>query len=252
MMPSAAQVVQRGQWNIQIGKNDNIFDWTYVDNVVVAHLLACDKLSLTAEAVPTEALGIALPQISLTTGFRRIPTSAAKPIGPSMNPTEEELTAQAAFNDPETLQFRPVLRTKFDALSPTALGIDYDEGKGPLTVAGNAFFITGGEPVYQWDFFRAIWTQLGADIDMKKMWHIPNMLGGLLASFAETWGAITRKGTNFTAYRVHYLTAQRWHNIEKARRVLGYEPVVGVEEGIKRTVAWWLAEQAEGKTISEK
>ncbi|KZT57863.1 3-beta hydroxysteroid dehydrogenase/isomerase [Calocera cornea HHB12733] len=251
LMPAAAQVVANGQWTIQIGKNDNIFDWTYVDNVVVAHLLAADKLSLTAAPIPNEELGVALPQITLTTGFRRIPTSEAKPIGPSPHPDAEELAAQEAFRDPSTQQLRPVLRTKFDALSPTALSIDYDEDKMPLKVAGNAFFITGGEPVYQWDFFRAIWTQLGADIDMKKMWHIPARLSGILAACAETYGWITGKGTNFTAYRVHYLTAERWHNMEKARRVLGYEPVVGVEEGIKRTVAWWIADQAEGK-LSEK
>jgi len=252
MMPSAAQVVARGQWSIQIGKNDNIFDWTYVDNVVVAHLLAADKLSLTAEPISNEELGVALPTITLTTGFRRIPTSAAKPVGPSPHPDAEELAAQEMYNDPSTQQARPVLRTKFDALSPTGLGIDYDEGKFPLSVAGNAFFITGGEPVYQWDFFRAIWSELGADIDMKKMWHIPKGLGGVLASLAETWGWLTGKGTNFTPYRVHYLTAERWHNIEKARRVLGYEPVVGVEEGIKRTVAWWLEDQAAANKVSEK
>lgn len=28
----------------------------------------------------------------------------------------------------------------------------------------------------------------------------------------------------------------RWFNIEKARRVLGYEPQVGLEEGVKRAV----------------
>ncbi|EJU00011.1 C-3 sterol dehydrogenase [Dacryopinax primogenitus] len=245
MMPSAAQAVTRGQWTIQIGKNDNIFDWTYVDNVVLAHLLACDKLSLATPPLANDELGNALPQVTLTTGFRRIPTSAAKPIGPSPHPDKEELAAQEEFNDPSTQQVRPVLRTKFDALSPTALGIDYDEDKSPLKVAGNTFFITGGEPLYQWDFFRAIWTALGADIDMKKMWHIPRSLGQWLALGAESWGWITGKGTNFTPFRVHYLTAERWHNIEKARRVLGYEPIVGVEEGIKRTVAWWLADQAE-------
>lgn len=31
-------------------------------------------------------------------------------------------------------------------------------------------------------------------------------------------------------------SSNRWFNIEKARRVLGYEPQVGLEEGIKRGV----------------
>jgi len=41
----------------------------------------------------------------------------------------------------------------------------------------------------------------------------------------------------FTRFRVAYSCGVRWHNIEKARRVLGYEPQVGVEEGIKRMIS---------------
>lgn len=39
------------------------------------------------------------------------------------------------------------------------------------------------------------------------------------------------------ASRVAVTSSSRWFNIEKARRVLGYEPKVGLEEGIKRSVA---------------
>lgn len=35
--------------------------------------------------------------------------------------------------------------------------------------------------------------------------------------------------------RVGYLCATRWYNIEKARRVLGYAPIVGMDEGIRKT-----------------
>ena len=38
------QVWQRGQSHIQVGDNTNLFYWTYVGNVVYAHLLAADKL----------------------------------------------------------------------------------------------------------------------------------------------------------------------------------------------------------------
>jgi hypothetical protein len=37
-------------------------------------------------------------------------------------------------------------------------------------------------------------------------------------------------------FRVKTVTREKWHNIEKARRVLGYEPIVGLDEGIRRTV----------------
>jgi hypothetical protein len=44
------------------------------------------------------------------------------------------------------------------------------------------------------------------------------------------------KEPTFTRFKVSFSCATRWHNIEKARRVLGYEPEVGLDEGIKRMV----------------
>lgn len=35
-------------------------------------------------------------------------------------------------------------------------------------------------------------------------------------------------------------TINRTLNGDKARRVLGYRPQVGIEEGIERGVKWWL------------
>jgi len=46
----------------------------------------------------------------------------------------------------------------------------------------------------------------------------------------------------FTRFRVAFSCGVRWLNIEKARRVLGYEPQVGLEEGIKRMISWWKQE----------
>ncbi|KAG6814845.1 hypothetical protein H0H93_012012 [Arthromyces matolae] len=37
-----------------------------------------------------------------------------------------------------------------------------------------------------------------------------------------------RKEPTFTRFRVAYSCVNRWHDIEKARRVLGYEPIVDV------------------------
>lgn len=58
----------------------------------------------------------------------------------------------------------------------------------------------------------------------------------IIASLLETVAWVTGKKTVLTKFRVAYTCATRWHNIEKARRVLGYEPQVGVEEGMRRTM----------------
>ena len=56
----------------------------------------------------------------------------------------------------------------------------------------------------------------------------------MLAGGAELWGGLVGKEPAFTKFRVQFSCVNRWHNIEKARRVLGYEPQVGLEEGMKR------------------
>jgi len=243
MLPAVAKAIEKGQTKMQIGNNTNLFDWTYVDNVVKAHLLAADKLSLDAKPLTSDDLVVDLPSIDLTIGERRLPTSSAKPTGPSPNPTEADLEADKAFHDPKTAQMRPVLRTKFDSMSTFALNTDYKTT--PLTVAGQAFFITNGEPMYMWDFTRALWTGLGDHIEPKKVWVIPRYLATVLGQLSETWSWLSGREANLTTYRVNYLCSIRWYNIEKARRVLGYEPDVSIEEGIRRTVEWYLAEKSQ-------
>jgi sterol-4alpha-carboxylate 3-dehydrogenase (decarboxylating) len=37
-------------------------------------------------------------------------------------------------------------------------------------------------------------------------------------------------------------TQQKYHDIEKARRLLGYEPQVGLADGMKRWTDWYKGE----------
>ncbi|KAI0347160.1 sterol-4-alpha-carboxylate 3-dehydrogenase [Trametopsis cervina] len=108
----------------------------------------------------------------------------------------------------------------------------------PENVSGQVFFITNGEPMPIWNFSRKIWKELGDDGKAKVM-KIPRVMGLVLAVIAETWSAITRSSTQFTRFSVHFLTATQYYNIDKAKRLLGYEPKVSLDEGIKRTVQWW-------------
>ncbi|QRW24583.1 3-beta hydroxysteroid dehydrogenase/isomerase family protein [Rhizoctonia solani] len=226
VMKGLMDVVANGQTRFQIGSNNNLFDWTYVTNVAHAHLLAADKLGQTLPP-KDELLNSPLPPVSLTTDPipHRIPTSAARPLGPTLHPTETDKEAAAAFETTGLPPDVPVLRTKFDPLSEAALS---KEDTSPLSVAGQAFFITNGEPVYFWDFTRAVWRAAG---------HVPNSR----FVFPKDIGLME---AGFTRFRVTFACASRWYNIEKARRVLGYEPQVGLEEGVQLMVDWWKKQQA--------
>jgi sterol-4alpha-carboxylate 3-dehydrogenase (decarboxylating) len=255
------QVYERGQTHFQIGDNNNMFDWTYVGNVAHAHILAADKLVLPTfpqqredwqSDTPTlkegeDLINCPLPPIDLTTGSHRVPTSAARPLGPYVTrPPDGDKIEEVFFSTPNpaekhiiTESSRPVVRSRFDQFSDVALA---RAKTSPLEVAGQVFFITNGEPLYFWDFIRTAWRQI--DISHEKSGKPVRSQRGLiklsrpvamfLAGAAEIWGSIVGKEPAFTKFRVTFSCVNRWYNIEKARRVLGYEPQVGLDEGIKR------------------
>ncbi|KIY46549.1 C-3 sterol dehydrogenase [Fistulina hepatica ATCC 64428] len=275
-------VYQRGLTGFQIGDNTNLFDWTYVGNVARAHLLAADRLSdsppappLTAsddEKLPTEypplsdaesaIVSYHLPVVSSTTSAIRVPTSEARPLGPYLVPPPNAERLVREFETPRSPRdsTRPVLRTRFDQLSEYALSrskLEHPTQPSPLCVAGQVFFITNGEPLYFWDFVRTVWTELDKYFPDKrdpktvgKYTVLNRPVGMIAATGSEWWAWITGKEATFTRFRVTFSCVNRWHNIEKARRVLGYEPIVGVEEGIQRMVAEFYRQYSNGELPS--
>ena len=107
-------------------------------------------------------------------------------------------------------------------------------------VDGEAFFITNGEPVYFWDFVRSVWRAGGDRTEVEKVWVIGGDMGLRLASLVE-WGFWLAGGRvpNLTRQKVKYSIMTRYYCIDKARLRLGYAPKWGMEEAVRRTVAWF-------------
>jgi len=274
MMTGLYQVYERNQTHFQIGDNTNLFDWTYVGNVALAHILAADKLDQPPPAPPFSALDplplsinecppytdaevamieTPLPSIDLTTGKHKVPTCIARPLGPYLHPPENADEIETRYhNPPHDANNRRVSRNRFDHFSPSGINQEklFHQDQHPLQVAGQAFFITNGEPTYFWDFMRYIWHQLDAHFPGKRQprspFVLPKPIGLLAAQGSEWFAALMGKEPTFTRFKVTFSCATRWHNIEKARRVLGYEPAVGLQEGVKKTVEWWYAEYQKG------
>ena len=261
-MTGLYQVYERGQTHFQVGNNTNLFDWTYVGNVARAHILAADKLDIPPPAPPISAFETApstaddlppltsaeqslishpLTSIDLTTGKHRIPTCEARPLGPYVTRPPNAEIIESAFNNPGT-DNRPVGRSRYDQLSETSINRAklLHPDKTPLQVAGQVFFITNGEPCYFWDFPRTVWRHLDSFFPghrkQRGLIVLPKPIGMAAASGSEWFGWLTGKQPTFTKFKVTFSCATRWYNIEKARRVLGYEPEIGVEEGVRRMV----------------
>lgn len=106
--------------------------------------------------------------------------------------------------------------------------------------AGQVFNITDGIGVPNSEFFGHYYRMLG-----KKPGGTSTAPAALARVLFAVVGVIDRargKPTEGTAEAVDYFLRTGTYSIEKARRVLGYEPRVGLEEGMRRTEAWLKGE----------
>lgn len=160
----------KSKW--QIGNNDNLFDFTYVENVAHAHLLAARALLLTADA-----------------------------------------------------KTRPLDHEKVD---------------------GEVFIITNDSPVYFWDFCRLIWNAAGSPHGTEHVIRIPKDVGVVIGFLSEMVCNLIRKSPTFNRQRNTYSCMTRYFNIDKAKRRLGYRPLVSLEDGMRRSVKWTMEQERAG------
>lgn len=166
MLPKMVQAFKDGKTKFQVGENDNLFDFTYVENVAYGHVLAVLAL-LTTQKMGT-------------------------------------------------------------------IPIDTER------VDGEAFFITNGEPVYFWDFARAVWHEAGDRLPLKSVWHLDAGFASTIGFFSEWAMWLIGKTPNLTRAQVRYSTLKKYHSIAKARNRLGYQPIVSLDEGVRRGVRYIL------------
>lgn len=173
-----AAKASRAVLRLQVGDNNNLFDFTYVGNIAFAHMLAAHALVVT---------------------HGRLEAGQAGPL-------------------------------------------DHER------VDGEAFNVTNDSPVYFWDMTRAAWALTGKVVEPDQVWALPEWLLGPIGEIAETVLGIFGKTPRLTRRMVRYSCMTRFYSTEKAKRRLGYMPLVPVDEGLKRAVGYVLArEQSEGE-----
>ncbi|KUJ18307.1 C-3 sterol dehydrogenase/C-4 decarboxylase [Mollisia scopiformis] len=107
-------------------------------------------------------------------------------------------------------------------------------------VDGEAFHVTNDEPWLFWDFSRRIAKEAGFEVKNVKV--VPRWVAMLFAILTEWWvwvSSFGRRESELSRHGVRYSCLTRTLNIEKAKKRLGYKPVFNMEEGVKRSVAWY-------------
>ncbi len=105
---------------------------------------------------------------------------------------------------------------------------------------GRAYFITNGEPWPLWKLIDRIIGCAGLPPVRKT---IPHPLAYFLGAACETLFSILNieREPPMTRFVADELARDHWFDISAARRDLGYEPRVSIEEGLARLADWFAA-----------
>lgn len=103
-------------------------------------------------------------------------------------------------------------------------------------LGGETFFITNDAPTYFWTLARTVWKADGHIDNYNIVLSRPVAIAaGYLSQF---FSKLLNKEPGLTAFRAKITCATRYHDITKAKTVLGYTPEVSLEQGIKYTLDW--------------
>lgn len=111
-------------------------------------------------------------------------------------------------------------------------------------IAGKAYFIAQGEPIPLWDMIDRI-LDAGGLPPVRR--HIPvkaaYAIGAMLEAWYRVWNITSEP--RMTRFIASQLSTAHWFDLTAARRDLGFEPAVSLEEGLRR-LKEWLQMKAEG------
>ncbi|KAJ1657967.1 erg26, C-3 sterol dehydrogenase [Dispira simplex] len=112
-------------------------------------------------------------------------------------------------------------------------------------IAGEAFFITNDSPVLFWDQLRGLWSLVSNDI---RPWVvIPDAVAyaiHFLVYYVITLLTLLIPGfQSNAAFVIKLILTHRFYNITKAKTLLGYHPIVSLDDGYRRSVEWYLESQ---------
>ena len=121
-----------------------------------------------------------------------------------------------------------------------------------MRVDGQAFHITNGdEEMPFWDFTRTVAAVAGHPVALDEIVVIPQWVGLWIGTIAEwvVWALSLGRESNLSREGIRFSCITRTLDGGRARRVLGYRPLFSVQEGIERSVGWYMREWEREKRV---
>ncbi|KAJ3310945.1 hypothetical protein HDV04_004551 [Boothiomyces sp. JEL0838] len=108
-------------------------------------------------------------------------------------------------------------------------------------IDGQAFYITNDQPIFFWDYPKRLLHEMGYRNTQKI--RLPNAVAFAIGALNDfiSWVAspFATLHPTLTRFRVKFMDANRYYDISKAKKLLGYKPIVSLDEGFKRTANYW-------------
>jgi nucleoside-diphosphate-sugar epimerase len=112
--------------------------------------------------------------------------------------------------------------------------------ESPKSTLGQKYNITNGEPVILWDMIRKVAETLGTPPPRGRIpYRIADTAAGLLEALYRLHPS--QPEPPLTRYTVGVIANSATLDISAARRDLGYNPRIPVEEGFEKFIDWWKA-----------
>ena len=111
-------------------------------------------------------------------------------------------------------------------------------GQEALRINGRPYFVSAGTPVEIWDFLNGLLEAA----DLPPIQKTVGLRTALVAAwFSEKIHTLMRRqgDPRMSRWIVRQLTTSRWFDISAAKRDIGYEPLVSMEDGMRRLKAWF-------------
>ena len=105
------------------------------------------------------------------------------------------------------------------------------------TAAGNAYFISQGEPVNLWNWINDLFQKLNIEPVKNKINAKPAYIIGTLLEGIYLWFSLDKE-PQMTRFLAEQLAKSHWFAIDRARNDLGYEPRISTAEGMDRLIEW--------------
>jgi nucleoside-diphosphate-sugar epimerase len=241
---------------INVGGTANVIE--AARSVGIAHLVYTSTPSVVAGDGDVEGLDESLPYAStFLADYPRSKAAAERLVLAANSPTLATVALRPHLiwgpGDPHFLprfvararsgQLRrigssdPLVDTVFVDNAAAAHLLAADKLRAGAPVAGRAFFISNGEPIGVWTMVDRM---LAAAGEQPIKGTVPTWFAAGIAFVLETIHRFfgIKKEPRITRFLVHEVSRAHWFDIGAARRELGYEPTVSLDEGLARLRNW--------------